>query len=227
MYCTNCGIKNVDNFNFCFSCGKPASSSQNEKLLTPAVSSEKVEYVLRPKAIVLELPNGKVDVELCGVYEKMVNTNRFDDIIFDAIFTANCVLIRPVSKAFAHSWIFGALITPGLAETADMIGKKVSSFLTDSSNNLLGKPVDLAILNSLPSWNLVGLYEVRESIPSLMRAASTVMSFHNANQVNASSSKTVLHLVFEGSVSPSKKQFFEFSTLAKLCNFDVSNVKKL
>ncbi len=134
--------------------------------------------MLRPKGVVLSLENEKWDFELCDVYKQMVGTKHFDNVIFDAIFTSKRVLLRPVSKSSSHAWILGALITPGLAQAADLLGKKVSSFLSESSTNLVGKSVDVQILNSLPAWRNDSLFKVEYSLPTIMKAAGTVLSFN-------------------------------------------------
>lgn len=223
MFCSFCGEKNSDNFRFCSSCGKPRESNVQP---SSENNDEKIEFVLRPKGVVLSLENEKWDFELCDVYKQMVGTKHFDNVIFDAIFTSKRVLLRPVSKSSSHAWILGALITPGLAQAADLLGKKVSSFLSESSTNLVGKSVDVQILNSLPAWRNNSLFKVEYSLPTIMKAAGTVLSFDGISNVSSVSSKTRLHLVFEGSAAPSKKQFLEFPHIAKLCDFDISRATK-
>jgi hypothetical protein len=225
MFCTHCGSKNSDNFNFCSSCGK----RRNDEIVSgdKLVHSETIEFVLRPKGTVLSLPNDNVDFDLMKIYTQMINSEYFDDVIFDAIFTSRRVLIRPVSKTPTHIWLLGALITPALAQTADYLGKRISSFLTARSDTLVGKSIDVDILNTLPIWNLSGLYQVKQSLPTILKAAGTIMSFRGISNVNEKSSNTTLHIVFEGSATPSKKPFLEFSHLAKLCNYDISNVQKI
>lgn len=226
MFCSYCGFKNSDDFNFCSSCGKQRAEKSLSNATKNRVDDEKIEFVLRPKAVVLSFQNDKWDFDLCDVYKGMVGTKHFDDVIFDAIFTTRRVLIRPVSKAPAHAWMLGALITPGLAQAADMLGKKISSFLSESSNNLVGKSIDVQILNTLPAWKSDSLFKVQYSVPTVFKAAGTVLSFNKITNVSDVSSKTNLHLVFEGSAVPSKKQFLEFPHIATLCNFDVSRATK-
>ena len=224
MFCSFCGEKNLDDFKFCSSCGKQRDSKVDS---SSSNDDEKIEFVLRPKGVVLSLENDKWDSELCDVYKEMVGTKHFDNVIFDAIFTSKRVLLRPVTKSSSHAWILGALITPGLAEAADFLGKKISSFLSESSTNLVGKSIDVQILNSLPAWRNDSLFKVKYSLPSMMKAAGTILSFDGISNVSAASSKTSLHLVFEGSAVSSKKQFLEFPHIAKLCGFDVSHAKKI
>ncbi len=226
MFCSYCGFKNIDGFKFCSSCGKQRTEHSSDTSNKSLGDEEKIEFVLRPKGVVLSFQNDKWDFDLCDVYKGMVGTKHFDDVIFDAIFTNKRVLLRPVSKAPAHAWILGALITPGLAQAADMLGKKISSFLSESSTNLVGKSVDVQILNTLPAWKANSLYKVQYSVPTIFKAAGTVLSFNNISNVSDVSSKTNLHLVFEGSAVPSKKQFLEFPHIASLCNFDVSRATK-
>jgi zinc-ribbon domain len=213
MFCSFCGEKNSDNFRFCSSCGKPRESNVKP---SSENDDEKIEFVLRPKGVVLSLENEKWDFELCDVYKQMVGTKHFDNVIFDAIFTSKRVLLRPVSKSSS----------PGLAQAADLLGKKISSFLSESSTNLVGKSVDVQILNSLPAWRNDSLFKVEYSLPTIMKAAGTVLSFDGISNVSSVSSKTRLHLVFEGSAAPSKKQFLEFPYIAKLCEFDISRATK-
>lgn len=223
MYCSFCGEKNSDGFRFCSSCGKQRESKVESKSLN---DDEKIEFLLRPKGVILALENEKWDFDLCDIYKDMVGSKYFDNIIFDAIFTTKRVLLRPVSKSSSHAWILGALITPGLAQAADLLGKKVSSFLSESSTNLVGKSIDVQVLNSLPAWRNDSLFKVEYSLPTLMKAAGSVLSFNGISNVSSKSDKTRLHLVFEGSAAPSKKQFLEFPHIANLCGFDVSRAKK-
>jgi hypothetical protein len=226
MFCSYCGFKNSDDFNFCNSCGKARNDTSSNASNTKSASNQKIEFILRPKGVVLSLQNDKWDFDLCDVYKQMLGAKHFSDIIFDAIFTSKCVLIRPVSKAPAHMWLLGALITPGLAQTADLLGRKISSFLSANSDNLVGSSIDVEILSSFPTWSLSDLYEVKQSLPSIIKTASTILSFRGINNAKPQSSDTRLLLVFEGSATPSKKQFLEFSHVAKLCNFDISKIQK-
>lgn len=223
MFCSFCGTINSEDFRFCSSCGKQRDSSINSNLNS---DDEKIEFLLRPKGVVLALENEKWDFDLCDVYKEMVGTKHFDTVIFDVIFTSKRVLLRPVSKSSSHAWILGALITPGLAQAADLLGRRISSFLSESSTNLVGKSIDVQVLNSLPAWRNNSLFKVEYSLPTIMKAAGTVLSFDGVSNVSTVSSKTRLHLVFEGSAAPSKKQFLEFPHIAKLCDFDVSRAKK-
>jgi light-regulated signal transduction histidine kinase (bacteriophytochrome) len=123
--------------------------------------------------------------------------------------------------------LLGALISPSLAQTADLLNRKISSFLTESAESLVGKSIDVDVLNNLPIWYLSNLVEVKQSLPSLWNAAGTIMTFKGAFNVKEHQKDTSLNLVFEGSATPSKKQFLEFPHLAKLCNFDLSKIMKI
>jgi hypothetical protein len=223
MYCSFCGEKNTDGFRFCSSCGKQREFKVESSSLN---DDEKIEFILRPKGVILAFENEKCDFDLCDLYKDMVGSKYFDHVIFDVIFTTKRVLLRPVSKSSSNAWILGALITPGLAQTADLLGKKVSSFLSESSTNLVGKSLDVQVLNTLPAWRNDSLFKVEYSLPTLMKSAGSVLSFDGVSNVPSKSDKTLLHLVFEGSAAPSKKQFLEFPHIAKLCGFDVSRAKK-
>jgi hypothetical protein len=157
----------------------------------------------------------------------MVGSKSFDDVIFDAIFTNKRVLIRPISKTPIYMTLIGAIISPSLAQTADLLNRRISSFLTESAESLVGKTIDVEVLNNLPVWNLSSLVEVKQSLPTLWKAAGTIMTFSGAFNVKEHQKDTNLNLVFEGSATPSKKQFLEFPHLAKLCNFDMVKVQKI
>ena len=227
MFCTYCGLKNQDGFNFCSSCGKQSKNSIPSIPKLISESTEKIEFVLRPKGVVLSTDNDRGDNDLPVFYKSMVGSKDFDYIIFDAIFTNKRVLIRPVSKTPFYMTLIGAVISPSLAQTADLLNRRISSFLTESAESLVGKTIDVEILNNLPIWNLNSLVEVKQSLPSLWNAAGTIMSFKGAFNVKEHQKDTSLNLVFEGSATPSKKQFLEFPHLAKLCNFDMAKVKKI
>jgi hypothetical protein len=222
MFCTYCGFKNIDSFNFCASCGKSNTSENTNS----SNLNEIVEFVLRPKGVVLSLPDDNQDLDLYEVYKQMVGSKYFDEIIFDAIFTTKRVLIRPVSKMPNNLWMLGALIHPGLAQTADLLNKRISSFLSASATSLVGKEMDADILDNLPSWSLSSLIEVKESLPSFMNAASTIMKFSKISNVREKSLQTALYLVFDGSASISKKHLQEYQAIAKLCNFDNARIKR-
>jgi len=226
MFCSFCGSRNSDNFQFCASCGKQRASIENKSSSISGDDGEVIELVLRPKGVVILLENEKWDFGLSESYKKMVGAKHFDNVIFDAIFTRKRVLLRPVSKSPAHVWILGALITPGLAEATDLLGKKISSLLSETSANLVGQAIDVHVLNSLPTWSAANLYEVKYSLPTLMKSAGTILRFSGISNVPDASNKTTLHLVFEGSAVPSRRQFLEFSRIAKLCGFDPIQAKE-
>lgn len=227
MFCTYCGIKNQDGFNFCSSCGKESKNSSNLKPILNSEITEKIEFVLRPKGVVISVDNDRGDNDLPVFYKSMVGSKSFDDIIFDAIFTNKRVLIRPVSKTPIYMTLIGAIISPSLAQTADLLNRRISSFLTESAESLVGKTIDVEILNTLPIWHLSSLVEVKQSLPTLWKAAGTIMTFTGALNVKDNQKDAILNLVFEGSATPSKKQFLEFPHLAKLCNFDMARVQKI
>jgi hypothetical protein len=227
MFCTYCGFKNQDGFNFCSSCGKEKKYSIALVADKASESTEKIEFILRPKAVLLSTDNTTGSNDLPVFYRTMVGSKNFDNIIFDAIFTNKRVLIRPVSKTPIYMTLIGALISPSLAETADLLNRRISSFLSESSDNLLGKSIDVEILNNLPVWYLNSLFEVKESLPTLWKSAGTIMTFNGAHNVKEHQKDADLNLVFEGSASPSKKPFLEFSHIAKMCNFDLARVNKV
>lgn len=227
MFCTFCGSKNQASFNFCSSCGKQNINSAKAETKSESNQTEKIEFVLRPKGVVLSTNNDRKENDLPVFYKNMVGSKDFDYIIFDAIFTNKRVLIRPVSKTPIYMTLIGAVISPTLAQTADLLNRRISSFLTESAESLVGKSIDVDILNNLPIWNLSSLVEVKQSLPSLWNAAGTIMTFSGASNVKEHQRDTRLNLVFEGSATPSKKQFLEFPHLAKLCNFDTSKVQKI
>lgn len=229
MFCTECGSKNSEGFKFCANCGSKNIQVHVESIkVSPTTSDDEiVQYVVRPKGVFLGLDNNKTDDNLCDVFKKMVGAKFFDDIIFDAIFTNKRVLIRPVSKIPAHMWVLGALISPSLATTADLLNRKVSSFLTSPSESLIGKSVELDILSSLPYWTLESINEVKQSLPSFWNGAGTIISFKEQISFNEDKHSTNLLLVFEGSATESKKQFKDYSGIAKLCNFEDSRIGKV
>jgi hypothetical protein len=229
MYCTNCGSKNHEGFKFCSACGKPNNSTVNSgRAITADTSTEEgIEFVLRPKGAILSLSNGKQDHDLAQVYMDMVGAKYYDNVIFDAIFTSKRVLIRPVSTSSAHTWMLGALITPGLAQAADLIGKRVASFLSEKGDSLVGKTIDVQILDTLPSWDASSLYEVKQSLPSLWNSAGAILKFKKIWNVGPNSSDTKLLLVFDGSATPSKKQFLEFPHIAKICGYSIDAVTRI
>jgi hypothetical protein len=227
VFCTYCATKNQPSFNFCSSCGKQNVNSATSDTRTDLTRTEKIEFVLRPKGVVLSDDSNRTDNDLPVFYKNMVGSKYFDYVIFDAIFTNKCVLIRPVSKTPIYMTLLGALISPSLAQTADLLNRKISSFLTESAESLVGKSIDVDVLNNLPIWYLSNLVEVKQSLPSLWNAAGTIMTFKGAFNVKEHQKDTSLNLVFEGSATPSKKQFLEFPHLAKLCNFDLSKIMKI
>ncbi len=229
MFCTECGFENLVSFKFCANCGAKNLQVDVEptKVSPSTLDDEIVQYVVRPQGVFLGLDNDKIDENLCDIYKKMVGAKFFDDILFDAIFTNKRVLIRPVSKIPAHMWMLGALISPSLATTADLLNRKVSSFLTSPSDSLIGKSVELDILSSLPYWTLKSINEVKQSLPSLWNGAGTIISFKEQISFNVDKHNTNLLLVFEGSATQSKKQFKEYSGIARLCNFDDSRIGKV
>jgi hypothetical protein len=227
VFCSFCGFKNHDPFNFCSSCGRQNVNSLESDGENESNKLEKIEFVLRPKGVVLSTDGNRKDNDLPVFYRNMVGSKNFDDVIFDAIFTSQRVLIRPVSKTPIHLTLVAALITPSLARAAELLNRQIHSFLTESSKSLVGKTIDVDILNSLPVWRLSSLVEVKQSLPSLWSAAGTIMTFSGASNVKEHQKDTSLNLVFEGSATLSKKQFLEFPHLAKLCNFDISRVQRI
>lgn len=224
MFCSECGAKNSDEFKFCSSCGTKRNIENEE---TKPTAEEKVEFVIRPKGVVLALEDDKLDFDLCDIYKEMIGAKYFDDIVFDAIFTTKRVLIRPVSKAPADMWIVGALISPGLAETADLMSRRISSFLTTPTEGLIGKSVDFDVILSLPFWGIDKVVEVKQSLPSLWNNAGTIIVFDDKVSFKSTEHKTRLNLVFDGSATTSKKQFNEFSSVAKLCKIDTAKIRKI
>jgi len=225
MFCTFCGKKNQDDFNYCFSCGKQNKNLNSSAQTIDTGIVEKIEFVLRPKGVVLSSGNDRGDNDLPDLYKSMVGAKYFDDIIFDVIFTNKNVLIRPVSNTIIYMTLIGAVISPALAQTADLLNRRISSFLNDSAESLVGKTIDVEIINKLPIWSLSNLVEVKQSLPSLWNAAGTIMIFSGVLNVKDHQRDTRLNLVFDGSATPSKKQFLAFPHVAKLCNFELSNVK--
>ena len=80
------------------------------------------------------------------------NNNNFNVVLpvlflifapYSAIFTNKRVLIRPVSKTPIYMTLIGAIISPSLAQTADLLNRRISSFLTESAESLVGKSIEL------------------------------------------------------------------------------------
>jgi hypothetical protein len=189
-------------------------------------SSERIELVLRPKHVVISADKKYVKgSNLTKIYADMAGTTNFEGTIFDAIFTDKHVFIKPVCKTPFYATAMAAITLPMFAETVDLLSKRVTSFLNDPAESLVGKPVEIEILQKLPLWSLSSLVEVKQSLPTLWKTASTVMTFSNALNVSESNKHCNLNLVFDGSASHSKKQFLEFPNLAKLCNFNPSKVQ--
>ncbi len=227
MFCTECGTSNLNEAKFCISCGNKFTTQSSPTNQPNVDAKETIKYVLRPKSVILGLNDGKWNFDLCDIYKEMIGAKTFDDIIFDAIFTDKRILIRPVSKSPQHLWMLGALITPGLASTADLIGKRLTSFLSSSATALVGNPIDAEVVASLPYWSINSETTVKESMPSLWNNAITIIYFKDNIKFKNTQVETKLGLVFDGSASLSKKQFSEFTNLAKLCKIDTTKISKI
>jgi len=70
MFCSFCGSRNSDNFQFCASCGKQRASIENKSSSISGDDGEVIELVLRPKGVVILLENEKWDFGLSESYKK-------------------------------------------------------------------------------------------------------------------------------------------------------------
>ncbi len=91
----------------------------------------------------------------------------------------------------------------------------------------MGNPIDAEVVASLPYWSINSETTVKESMPSLWNNAITIIYFKDNIKFKNTQVETKLGLVFDGSASLSKKQFSEFTNLAKLCKIDTTKISKI
>lgn len=151
MFCTHCGFKNSDGFNFCASCGsknfKNSEENNFESSLKERSSNIKSEELIEISTTIKIYLEGEDSPELSKLICEAIDVKDFYKVIFNTYATSDFFIVMPISKDKGNIALFGLLLGGGglaagamaaLGVLAKKLELKQSEAILSQDNPLFG-----------------------------------------------------------------------------------------